>query len=187
MLTKKPVSGHGFSRAARRRAAGRGKRSGQAMLEFALLYAGVILPLTFMTIFVAEMLWVWHSALEFTREGARYAATHCWQSDASNVTAYMQSHVPRTIDMDQFQSGAAGLEVLYFSKDPDTGELAEYSCEGGECSVDCVPDAVSVSITNYQFTRFASYMRLPAVSMPTFRTSLPMESAGCDESGSCLP
>ena len=49
-------------------------------LEFALLYAGVMLPLTFMVIFVAEMLWVWHSVIDFTRDGARYAATHCWQS-----------------------------------------------------------------------------------------------------------
>lgn len=162
-------------------------RSGQAALEFALLYAGVILPLTFMTIFVAQMLWVWHSAIEFTRGGARYAATHCWQADAGNVTGYMQSHVPRMIDMDQFQSGAAGIEVRYFSKDPDSGELVDFSCQAGECSVDCVPDAVSVSVTNYQFTRFASYMRLPAVAMPAFRTSLPMESAGCDEGGNCLP
>jgi hypothetical protein len=164
-----------------------GSRKGQAMVEYALLYAGVILPLTFMTIFVAEMLWVWHSVLEFTRDGARYAATHCWQSDGTNVTNYMQSHVPRMIDMDQFQSGAAGLTVQYFTIDPDTGSMSDYSCQNAECSVDCVPDAVSVSISNYQFTRFSSYMRLPAVTIPTFRTSLPMESAGCDEAGSCLP
>jgi Flp pilus assembly protein TadG len=164
-----------------------GSRSGQAMVEYALLYAGVILPLTFMTIFVAEMLWVWHSVLDFTRDGARYAATHCWQSDGANVTNYMQSHVPRMIDMDQFQSGAAGLTVQYFTIDPDTGSMSDYSCQNSECSVDCVPDAVSVSISNYQFTRFSSYMRLPAVTIPTFRTSLPMESAGCDEAGSCLP
>ena len=54
---------------------------GQALTEFAVLYAGVILPLTFMTIFVAEMLWIWHSVADFTRDGARYAATHCWMSD----------------------------------------------------------------------------------------------------------
>lgn len=163
------------------------KRSGQATLEFALLYAGIVLPLTFMTIFVAEMLWVWHSAMELTRDGARYAATHCWQADGTNVTNYMQTHVPRTIDMDQFQNGAAGFQVQYFSRDPDTGALSEFSCQAAECSVDCIPDAVSVSIINYQFTRFAAYMRLPAVTMPNFRTSLAMQSAGCDETGNCLP
>ena len=44
---------------------------GQAAIEFALLYAAVILPLTFMMIFVSEMLWVWHSVVDFTRDGAR--------------------------------------------------------------------------------------------------------------------
>ena len=73
-------------------------RSGQAAVEFAVLYAGVILPLTFMTIFVAEMLWIWHSVADFTRDGARYAVTHCWMADGSNVTGYMQSHVPAMID-----------------------------------------------------------------------------------------
>ncbi len=164
-----------------------GSRSGQAAVEYALLYAGVVLPMSFMAIFVAEMLWVWHSAVEFTRDGARYAATHCWQSDTSNVLAYMESHVPRMIDMDQFQNGAAGIEVQYFQKDPDTGDLTDFSCDGGDCTVNCVPDAVSVSITNYQFTRFSGFFRLPAVTMPDFRTSVAVESGGCDEGGNCLP
>src|SRR5207249_2763537 len=106
--------------------------SGQATVEFALIYAGAILPLSFMVIFVAEMLWVWHSVVDFTRDGARYAATHCWQADGSNVQAYMQSHVPRMIDMDQFQNGSAGITVQYFSRDPDTGSLTDFSCDGGE-------------------------------------------------------
>jgi hypothetical protein len=164
-----------------------GNRSGQAVLEYALLYAGVILPLTFMTVFVAEMLWVWHSVADFTRDGARYAATHCWQSDGSNVTTYMTTHVPRMIDMDQFQNGAAGITVQYFSRDPDTGQLTDFSCDGGECTVDCVPDAVSVSVTTYQFTRMATFFKLPAVSVPDFRTSVPMQSGGCDQAGDCLP
>ncbi len=164
-----------------------GGRSGQAALEFALLYAGVILPLTFSTVFVAEMLWVWHSVVDYTRDGARYAATHCWYADGSNVTTYMATHVPRMIDMDQFQNGSAGVTVQYFSKDPDTGDLTDFSCDAGECSVDCIPDAVSVSVTSYQFTRFVSFFRLPAVAMPDFRTTVPMESGGCDEGGNCLP
>src|SRR5579862_1225852 len=57
------------------------RRSGQATVEFAVLYAGVVLPLIFMTIFVAEMLWIWHSVADFTRDAARYASTHCWMSD----------------------------------------------------------------------------------------------------------
>jgi hypothetical protein len=163
------------------------RRSGQATIEFALLYAGVVLPLTFMTVFVSEMLWVWHSVTEFTRDGARYAATHCWQADAGNVIQYMQTHVPRMIDMDQFQSGAAGIEVRYFSRDPDSGNLNDFSCDGGECTVNCIPDTVSVRITNYQFVRFSSYMRLPPVTIPDFRTSIAVGSGGCDEGGACSP
>src|SRR5450759_5130229 len=74
-------------------------RSGQASVEFALLYGAVILPLTFMLVFVSEMLWVWHSVVDFTRDGANYAATHCWMGDGSNVTTYMTTHVPRMVDM----------------------------------------------------------------------------------------
>ncbi len=65
--------------------------SGQTTVEYGLLYAGVILPLTFAIIFVAEMLWVWHSVVDFTRDGAQYAATHCWESNGQNVITYMHS------------------------------------------------------------------------------------------------
>jgi hypothetical protein len=170
-----------------RRAHKSGGRSGQAAVEFVVLYGGVILPLSFMLIFVAEMFWVWHSVTDFTRDGARYAATHCWYAGGTNVLTYMQTHVPRMIDMDQFMSNAAEITVTYYSKDATTGTLSEYACANSECSVDCIPDAVSVSILNYQFARFSSFMKLAAVTMPDFRTSMAMESGGCDETGSCLP
>ena len=157
------------------------------VVEYALLYAGVILPLTFSAVFVAEMLWVWHSVVDFTRDGARYAATHCWQADGANVLSYMQTHVPRMIDMDQFRSGAAGITVQYFSRDPDTGSLVDFSCDAGECTTGCVPDAVTVRVTSYQFTRFVGFFGLPPVSLPDFHASVPIESAGCDETGNCLP
>lgn len=165
----------------------RRKRSGQATVEFALLYAGVILPLTFAVVFASEMFWVWHSVVDFTRDGARYAASHCWQSGADNVLGYMRTHVPRMIDMDQFQSGSAEIVVEYFSLDPDSGTLVDFTCDT-DCSANCVPDAVSVRINNYQFQRFVNFLKLPPVTMPDFRTSMPMESAGCDpEQGTCLP
>lgn len=164
-----------------------GRRSGQASVEFALLYAGVALPLTFMIIFVGEMLWIWHSVADFTRDGARYAATHCWMADGSNVLQYMQANVPAMIDQNQFQSGEATIGVQYFAQDAASGALSPFSCNSGECSGGCIPDVVSVSITNYQFLRFASYFRLPPVTIPPFTTSIPGESMGCDEQGNCLP
>jgi hypothetical protein len=167
----------------------RHRRSGQASIEFALMYGAVIVPLTFMIIFVSEMLWVWHSVVDFTRDGAHYATTHCWMGDGSNVLNYMSTHVPRMIDMDKFQTGAAGLQVDYFSLDPATGQLTPFACaSGAECSSNCVPDAVTVSVTSYQFTKgLATFFKLPPVTIPPFATSMPMQSAGCDEAGNCLP
>jgi len=156
--------------------------SGQALTEFAVVYAAVVLPLTFMTVFVAETLWVWHGVVEFTRQGAQYASTHCWQPDAANVVAWMESHVPAIIDQAQFQNGNAGISVEYFSD----GGLTAFS--GETCGGVCIPDPVSFGITDYRFTRFAAFMKLPPTTIPPFTTIVPMESAGFqDASGSCVP
>jgi hypothetical protein len=164
----------------------RSSHRGQAALEFALLYSAVILPLTFMGVFVAEMLWTWHSVADLTRRGAQFAATSCWTADGSagNVIAYMQTTVPPMIDMDQFQNGAAGIQVQYFTQNPD-GTLTAFdgnNCGGGVC----IPDSVSVSVTTYQYRRFSGFFKLGPVTMPPFTTTVPMESAGYrDASGTC--
>ena len=167
---------------------GRNKRAGQTLIEFALLYTAVIIPLTFGIIYVAQMYWVWHSASEFTREGARYAATHCWEPDGQNVLTYMQSHVPVNIDLNQFQTGGgATINLQYYSHDPVTGQLTPFSCDG-TCSNTCIPDTVNVNVTNYEFRRFVSFLRLPPVIMPSFPVSVPMQGAGCDpEQNACQP
>src|SRR5438105_8300276 len=140
--------------------------SGQTAVEYGILYAGVIVLLTFAIIFVAEMLWVWHSVVDFTRTGAAYAATHCWSADGQNVRTYMQTHVPRMIDMDQFQQGQAQINIEYFAADPSTGSLSDFSCSSGDCTVDCLPDAVMVSVSSYQFARFQRFLGLPPVVIP---------------------
>lgn len=155
-------------------------RRGQAITEFAVLYAGVILPLTFMTFFVAQALWIWHGMVEFTRDGARFAVTHyCGQADGNNVVTYMQTHVPPVIDQNQFQiGGGATINVQFLDS---TG--APFN--NPDCS-DCVPDSVSVSVTNYTFGRLAAFLKLPGISMPPFTTNLPMESAGLDPQGNSV-
>ncbi len=168
--------------AGRRRA-----QRGAVTVEYALAYLAVILPLTFGIIYTAELLWIWHSAADFTRDGARYAATHCWQASAENVIAYMKSHVPLMVDQQQITTGTAELAVTYYSRNADTGTLTEFSCDG-ECSTSCVPDAVSVTVRNYEFRFFQAYLGLPPIAMPNFQTSMAIESAGCDpEQGTCLP
>ena len=160
---------------------------GQATLEYAILTASVIIPLVFGIIFLCQMLWVWHSLVELTRDGARYAATHCWQSGATNVVSYMRANVPVNIDQAQFQSGAVDLVVTYFSRDPTSGALTEFTCDS-ECSPSCVPDTVNVQIANYEFRGFFSYLKLQPVASPSFQTTAAIEGAGCDpEQGVCTP
>lgn len=162
-------------------------QSGQATLEFAMLAAGVIFPAIFGLIYLSEMLWVWHSVSDLTRDGASYAATHCWQAAGDNVISYMRTHVPAMVDQGQFINGSAMLQVNYYAKDPTTGYLVDFSCDI-ECSTSCIPDAVTVRATNYQFTGFVQYLGLPPVTMPDFVTTTAIESAGCDpDQNACLP
>ncbi len=161
------------------------RRSGQATIEFALIYGVVIVPLLFGLIFTAQLCWVWHSMVEFTREGARYAATHCWQSDGQNVISYMQSNVPPNVDSFQFQAGGgAQITVQYFQIDPDSRQLVAYGC-GTDCSANCVPDVVTVSVTNYQFQHYSSLLK--SIALPPFTGSQAIGSNGCDETGTCVP
>lgn len=162
-------------------------RKGQSTVEFAITFAMITMPLTFAIIFTAQLLWVWHSVVEFTRDGARYATTHCWSGSGENVLSYMRTHVPPSVESDQLANGTANVEVRYFARNADTGQLEDYVCDGSPCTTECVPDAVTVRITGYEFRRVLSFLGIPPVALPDFRTSLPMESAGCGpDSTECL-
>jgi hypothetical protein len=166
----------------------RKKNSGMVTMEFVLSYGALLLPVSMMIVYTAQLLWVWNTMVDFTRQGARYAATHCWQGAGENVKGWMRQNLPATFDRDQFAQGPADFEISYFSKDPESGGLVEFSCESGECSVSCIPDMVRVRVISYEFRTFFSYLGLPPLPMPDFQTAVPMESAGCNqESGECLP
>ena len=161
---------------------------GQTAVEFTLVYGLVLLPLTFMFVFACEMMWVWHSVAEWTRAGAKYAATHCFQSDGGNVRQWMRDHVPLTVDINRFREGEVDINVDYFSADPATGDLVAFECDGAECTPDCVPQTVRVTVANYEFRRFLDVLGLPPVPLPDFRTAVSMEGAGCNpEEQACLP
>lgn len=166
----------------------RRRQGGQAAVEYAIVSAGVVIPVIFMLVFTAQMLWTWHSAVEWTREGTRYAATHCFQNGGGNVLAWMRSHVPVHMDQQEFSSGTAEIQVSYYTRNADTGSLEDFACDGGDCSTDCVPDAVTVRVTGYSYRTFLNYLGLAPIQMPNFMTSMPIESAGCDpEAGTCQP
>jgi hypothetical protein len=163
------------------------RRRGAVTLEFVLAYAGMMLPVTFALIYTSQLLWVWHSVNEYTRQGASYATTHCWESSAGNVLDFMRTNIPAMIDQQEFQNGPVQIAVNYFSIDPSSGELVPFQCDG-DCSTGCIPDTVTVSISNYQYSTFVTSLGLPPVTIPNFETSLAMEGAGCDpEQGICLP
>src|SRR5882757_6926964 len=46
---------------------------GAITIEYVIAFATMLLPMTMMIIFTAQLLWVWHSVTDFTRTGARYA------------------------------------------------------------------------------------------------------------------
>jgi hypothetical protein len=141
-----------------------------------------------MFVFAAELLWVWHSVAEWTRAGAKYAATHCFQQDGENVKQWMRQNVPVVVDRDRFRSGEVEINVEYFSADPSTGELLPFTCEAEECSPACVPQTVRLTVTNYEFRRMLDVLGLPPVPLPDFRTVAGMEGAGCDpEEQACQP
>jgi hypothetical protein len=157
-------------------------RGGQTTVEYAMLMVGVIIPFTFGIIYLADALWVWHSMVDFTRDGARYATTHCWYADGNNVLGYMYGSVPVNLEQAQFNQPNvnAAITINYYTVDPDSGTLDAFACDG-DCTIGCVPDVVQVSIQNYTFTTFfTTFMQLPGIPMPSWTVSLPMESAGCD-------
>jgi hypothetical protein len=162
-------------------------RRGQSTIEFALVYAGVMFPLMFALIYTSQLLWIWHGVNDFTRRGAGYASSHCWESSGGNVLEYMRSHLPPVIDQNQFEAGPAEITVSYFATDPTSGTLTSFTCDS-DCNISCIPDTVTVSITGFSYRTFVTALGLPAVPLPDFQTTVPMESAGCDpEQGTCLP
>ncbi len=162
-------------------------QSGAVTAEYALAFTAIVLPLTFAIVFTAQLLWIWHSVGDWSRDGARYASTHCWQAAGDNVQSFMRANVPAMVDRDQFRDGTVDLSIQYFAKDPNSGLLSAFSCDA-ECSTQCVPDTVTIAVRNYQFRTFVQYLGLAPISMPEFQTTVPMESAGCDpEQGTCTP
>lgn len=166
-----------MTKSAIRRNAKRRVSRGQATIETALVFA-LVTPLTFGLIAVAEIGWTYHALVTLTRQGARYASTHCWQDDAgSNVVNWMQVNAPPFPDRAQLATGGVQIQVNYWMHDFNTHQSVPFSC-GAACSPECVPDSVTVSISGYQFNHFLPLLGLQPLQVPPFSTTVEMESAG---------
>lgn len=162
--------------------------SGAATLEMAVMLAGVIVPAAFGMLMVSQAVWTWAGVVQLTRLGASYAATHCWQdSSGSNVVNYMQAHVPPMIDAQQIISGPAQIQVQYLMQDSANHQSVPFEC-GNSCSPDCAPDAVTVTVTGYQFASLTRLLGMNPIAMPSFSATMHVESGGGNpDTGESVP
>ena len=153
---------------------------GQATVEMALVLIFGVLPLTFGLLAFAELGWTYHALVTVTREGARYASTHCWQDSlGSNVVNWVQANAPPFIDRAQLTTGGVQIQVNYWTHNLDTHTSEPFSCSAG-CSPQCVPDSVTVGISGYQFDHFLPALGFQPLQVPSFSTTVEIESAGGD-------
>lgn len=151
---------------------------GQATVEMALALVFVVVPLTLGLIAFAEIAWTYHALATLTRQGARYAANHCWQDSAgSNVITWMQANSPAFPDRPELLSGGIQIQVSYWRHDPETHTSVVFECGGG-CGSECVPDSVTVSISSYSFNHFLPMLGFQPLQVPPFSTTVEMQSAG---------
>jgi len=153
---------------------------GQASVEMALALALGIVPLTLAFIAFVEVAWTYHALATITRQGARYASTHCWQDSAgSNVVNWLQMNAPAFPDRPQLLNGGIQLLVTYWAHDPSTHQSIPFAC-GDSCSPQCVPDSVTVSVNGYEFSHLLPLLHLAPLRVPSFSTTVEMESVGAD-------
>ena len=162
--------------------------SGQASLETAVVLAAIIIPVTVGALMVGQAVWTWAGIIHLTRLGAVYAASHCWQdSSGSNVVNYMQAHVPPMIDAQQITRGPAQIQVQYFTQDTASRQTVPFECPES-CSTTCAPDAVTVTITGYQFASLVRVLGLSPMTAPSFSTTMHVESQGGNpDTGEAIP
>ncbi len=154
---------------------------GQATVETALIMMTVMLPLTFGVVALADLAWTYHALVTLTRQGARYAATHCFQDDSgSNVATWMQANSPPFLDRPQLASGTVQILVNYWSHDLANQVSNPFSSCGSTCTPQCVPDSVTVSISGYQFKHLLPLLGLQPLEVPGFSTTVEIQSAGGD-------
>ena len=142
---------------------------GAALVEFAIV-AGVFLTVLFSIVEFGRLLWTHNALTDAARRGARYATVR--KDDAAGILAVKNMVVYGDPNANP---GTATPVVSGLTTGNVTVSYANYN--GIQLSA-----RATVSITNYQF-RFAVPLIGGTLTMPSYRTSLPGESAGmvpCD-------
>ncbi len=171
---------------------GRARCSGQATVEMALILGAVLLPLTLGIVALADVAWTYHALVALTRQGARFAATHCFQDDTgSNVVTWMQNNAPPFVDRPQLQSGGIQIQVSYWTHDltdPANPVSVPFTGCSESCTPECVPDSVTVSISGYQYRHLLPLLGpifQDGLTVPAFSTTVEIQSAGGDPEQAC--
>lgn len=142
---------------------------GAALVEFALV-ATVFLTVLFSVVEFGRLLWTHNALTDATRRGARYATLR--KSDSAGTLAVQKM----VVYGDPNANPATATPIVSGLTTNDVAvSYANYN--GIQLSA-----KATVSITNYQF-RFAVPMIGGTLTMPSYKTSLPGESAGqipCD-------
>ncbi len=164
---------------------------GQASIELALLMGTALIPLTLGIVGIAELAWTYHALVTLTRQGAHYAATHCWEGDnGENVVDWMQTNAPAPLNLSGFRILAGQIQVQYWTHDPASQSSIPFdgSACAASCSPQCVPDSVTVGISDYTFHFPIPLAGLNQIPVPSFSTTVEMQSAGGDpEAGTASP
>lgn len=149
---------------------------GAALFEFAIV-ATVFLTVVFSVIEFGRLFWTHNALRDATRKGARYATIRKNDSAGIQAVKYMVIYGDPNANPSTAIPVAPGLTASNVN--------VEYQNYNGVL----LSSRASVSIVNYQF-QFALPFVGATTTMPSYRTSLPGESAGfvpCDvPSGSPL-
>jgi hypothetical protein len=140
------------------------REQGTFTVEFAIIAAALFIVL-FAVIELAHLLWIWNTATEATRRGARVAAVCPINHPAvPEVTVFAQP------------GGGPGSPIL---KDLSTANVSvEYLNQDGDPDTDFRDIAfVRVSLNNYTFTPLIPFVNVD-FTLPPFETTIPSESLG---------
>ena len=142
---------------------------GAALVEFALV-ATVFLSVLFGIIEFGRLLWTHNALMDATRRGVRYATLR--KNDSAGILAVQKM----VVYGDPNANPATSTPVVSGLSTSDVA-VSYQNYNGIQLSA-----KATVSITNYQF-RFAVPLIGGTLTMPSYQTSLPGESAGvvpCD-------